>query len=514
VIASDERLATASGAAGVRTASGRQLWAVVLTLAAVVAIYWFFITLGRGTDIPRQTQFYNLLAEAFLHGQLHLLQAPDPELLKKANPFDGVHTQLWLYDASLYQGRYYTYWGPVPALLLAFVKLFIGRTTYVGDELVVLAFVVGRVSIGALLLLGVRKHLFPRLAPLWVVPALAVFGLASPYLFTLGRPAIYEAAIEGGQFFLLLGVWAAFSGVTTSSSRRARWLLSLAGLAWGAALACRISLLLAVAALVAWTAFCPFGLRAGVRALALRFATVAGPVALVGFLLALYNFARFGAWSEFGLRYQLNPLRLDYSLACWAPNLHSYFVRRVLVGCQFPFIDAPSGAVSLMPASMNLAKLRYLPLEPVVGLFVAAPVTLFGLIAIGSALKELVRTRALQREHGAPREIALWLTGSALILAIFPVLPALGFFSSTMRYLADFASGWLLLGTLGFWTLLARLREQRVLARVSSVVAGALAAYTLVFGVLLGFQGGYYRAFKRVNPGLYDKLSASLSVCK
>ena len=78
-----------------------------------------------------------------------------------------------------------------------------------------------------------------------------IFGLANPYPFGLGRPAVYEAAIESGQFFLLLGILAGLLAVHfggfSRPQRRELWLLVMAGSAWGAALACRISLLLAVA---------------------------------------------------------------------------------------------------------------------------------------------------------------------------------------------------------------------------------------------------------------------------
>src|SRR4051812_9368251 len=45
--------------------------------------------------------YYNYLADALLHGQLYLRAMPIRRL-----------------DLSLYQGRYYLYWGPLPAVLM------------------------------------------------------------------------------------------------------------------------------------------------------------------------------------------------------------------------------------------------------------------------------------------------------------------------------------------------------------------------------------------------------------
>src|SRR5437879_2208001 len=43
--------------------------------------------------------YYNYLADAFLHGQLHLRLAPPTT-----------------HDLSLFDGRYYLYWAPLPAI--------------------------------------------------------------------------------------------------------------------------------------------------------------------------------------------------------------------------------------------------------------------------------------------------------------------------------------------------------------------------------------------------------------
>ncbi|HEY6558427.1 MAG TPA: hypothetical protein VI072_14195 [Polyangiaceae bacterium] len=493
-----------------RTAAGWSIAAVALTVAFVITLYWFFITVGHGEKIPRQTWFYSLQAEAFLDGQLHLLLTPSQEFLARARPLNATNTPPWLYDASFYKGRFYMYWGPVPALLLAVYKLVTQHTANMGDGRLVLVFTIARLVIGAALLLMIQKHLFPRMrSALLLTASLALFGLSTPYLFTLGRPAVYEAAIESGQAFLLLGLLAAFASAGAETRRRELSLLFLAGSSWIAAAGCRISLAPAAIVLVAWTALIPLRGRAG--RWPSRLLAVGSPVALGLGLLAVYNFARFDSWKEFGLTYQLNPVRLKYSLSFWPANLHAYFVRRVVVSCQFPFIDAPSGAVALLPSIAHL-KSGYVPLEPVVGLLTAAPVIVFGSVTIASGLRTLQRTRWLRRAL-PPDALRVWIVGALLLSVLMPLLPLLGLYTSSMRYLADFASGALLLAICGFWKLSSSPRVQGAWLRASYAVGVLLAAYTVVFSVLLGFQGGYYRSFKKLNPALHDKLSAALS-CK
>ena len=57
----------------------------------------------------------------------------------RPNPFDPAWRPLWYWDASLYGGHYYLYWGPVPALLLAGWKTLFRVHARVGDQFVVFA---------------------------------------------------------------------------------------------------------------------------------------------------------------------------------------------------------------------------------------------------------------------------------------------------------------------------------------------------------------------------------------
>jgi hypothetical protein len=77
--------------------------------------------------------YYNYLADALLHGQLSLTTMPIRRL-----------------DLSLYEGRYYLYWGPLPALLLLpFIALF---GVHFSDIFFTLLIGAGNVALIALLL--------------------------------------------------------------------------------------------------------------------------------------------------------------------------------------------------------------------------------------------------------------------------------------------------------------------------------------------------------------------------
>jgi len=81
------------------------------------------------------------LGESFLRGQLSLLEEPNPQLTELQNPYDPAQrTVPYHWDASYYKGKYYLYWGPVPALAFAAVEG-ITRTRPPGSLIVVFCFI-------------------------------------------------------------------------------------------------------------------------------------------------------------------------------------------------------------------------------------------------------------------------------------------------------------------------------------------------------------------------------------
>ena len=156
--------------------------AMLISICVSVSVYIWTSTSGKISSWASTTSYYDMLADAFLHGQTDLLVKPDPHLLTLPNPYDPVANMRYrLHDASLYRGKYYLYWGPVPGLLLTPVKwvrnavsvsedetwltaVFHGRvrwvrnTVTVGDAYLVFAFAIGEVVFSALLLLALWRR--------------------------------------------------------------------------------------------------------------------------------------------------------------------------------------------------------------------------------------------------------------------------------------------------------------------------------------------------------------------
>src|SRR5262249_45720730 len=210
-------------------ASRRGRLALLLAVALIWLVQVWVVSAGRMVSWPPIQPYkdvYAPLGEAFLHGQTSLLERPKPELLALPNPYDcEANIRYRLHDRSLYQGRYYLYWGPVPALMTAGVSL-VGRGAILTDQQMTFLFVSGVMLFGTLVLCEIRRQCFPAL-PRWVVlPGVLVLGLGNPMPYLLARPTVYEAAISGGQCFLLAGLLCALLAFRGEWRKR---LLLLAG---------------------------------------------------------------------------------------------------------------------------------------------------------------------------------------------------------------------------------------------------------------------------------------------
>ena len=214
---------------------------LVCTGIAIYALW--YSSVNRFPSFPAYSNDYIQLGEAFLHGQTALLEQPGPELKALANPYDYQQRLNIPYhwDASYYEGKYYLYWGPVPALVFAAAEgltrrmpsaSFIVDLAYIGLSLILLV-----------ILFSIYRKFFPTASSyspgLFIL--LALVNL--PFLFLLGNPQIYHTSIIFGQLFLVLGL---LGWVLYSSSEKTAWLI-LAGLGWGLAVGSRINLAVSVA---------------------------------------------------------------------------------------------------------------------------------------------------------------------------------------------------------------------------------------------------------------------------
>lgn len=484
--------------------------------ALVVAyLYVFYASAGRLSSWNSQTNYFNLLAEGFRAGHLHLSVEPSPELLAMADPMDMRNQKLWLWDATLFKGHYYIYWGPVPAILLAIFKTVFRINREIQDSYLVVFFMFARFLVGALFIRAMASEFRVRASSWTTTLAIALWALAHPIPFFLSRGAVYEAAIASGQAFLIAGVYCAFRSLCLSRSPSRRWLI-LAGVCWGLSVASRLSLAAAIGPLVVLGALASWRLRertlsskAGSWVRGFKDLVALGlPVLASLFLLGLYNRARFGSWTDAGLDYQLTTGRFGWKTSYISANLYSYLIRPLKLSCRFPFFDAPADWTSELPPWLK-SPWGYSWHESSAGILVVTPWTGLGILAVASLAILLIRP-AVRRWAGfldghSVNWTVLFCVVAALILATAPAAATLGMWLATMRYQTDFCSGLMFLGTIGCWLWVHRV-PWRSLRMIGAAVCALLGTVSIILGLLTGFRG-YYNQFERYNPRLYKELA-------
>ncbi len=503
-----------------RLLSSPPRWLILTVLVmAIEVVYLFIVSAGTFTEWPTWNTNYDLQAEGFRAGHLYLPVEPAPELLAAADPLDPAHESLWFWDATLHEGHYYLYWGPLPALALAAYKVVFNIRKPLGDQYILFVFYSLYLIAGTLLISRLAKRLFEH-TPFWlVVLAVLLFAFGNPTPFMIATPGIYEAAIAGGQAFLVLGTLFACDAVFRRDeepySRRRQ---ILAGIAFALGMATRVSIGPPVALIAVWTALALRHGRDGSswRRVIAALLRIGIPVAMVTASLLAYNKARFGSWFEFGTTAQLSTMRLRVASEYVLPNMWSYLFRPLAVSCEFPYLTILPSARGF-PAWLRLPPGYWTP-EPLAGLLPASPASWLLLVALAFA-GHLVWSRWRGRKVedfrpslAAQQRTTLWFVASALTLALVTALPIAGQFIATMRYTADASAGLALFTIWGGWSLYGHTSEQPWLRRAVAVTLVSLIGATVVIGLLLGTQG-YDGMFRNRNPALFEKMSQMLSGC-
>lgn len=479
-------------------------------ITVLLVAVWFF-SAGRLTAWSPGTDYFNRLADGFLAGQLSFLDKPSPELLAMSNPYDW-RTRIdnrvpFLWDATLYDGKYYLYWGPVPAMIAAAVKSIFPVHIY--DGMLIFSFYTGIVILLALILRHLRRKFFPSTPAYLLYPLILIGGLALPLLYLVIHPNVYETAISSGQFFLLGGLYFLLRSME-SIKRAGVWLLA-AGFTLGAAVGSRATLVFAVGFLV---------LLVGVYTLKAKtvkqsvgdLMLILIPLALWAVGLGWYNWARFGNVLQTGWRYQLTGPALPtsqvafFSLDYILPNLYSYFIHLpVFTPSEFPFIAIPFRNETIWPWFLQPPTNYYYP-EPVASILVIVPsVWLIGLPVIGWLRRGVywlhespwpVRNRTL-----AYKSVWAMLLGGGLML----FLPLTVFISSSLRYLSDLLPFLTLLTAFSLWWSLEFFEQRPGLQRLIILLAFIL----LTTGILIGIFGNFITGdnlFEARNLDLYVRL--------
>jgi len=451
----------------------RIYWYTFPILIFVILVYIWFASSGSWTDWHSATNYYANLAMGFKEGELYLPTEPNPKLLNLSNPYDpvirqGVRVPV---DYSLYNGKFYLYWGPVPSIILVMISPFTrGR---VGDLYLAFSFISGIFLLQFLLALTIWDRFFRDL-PKWILAlSILVLGLITPWTYMLvnepnGR--IYEAAISGGQFFLVRGFLVAVIALsrTTPSSLA----LALTGFLWTLAIGTRLIIALPIGFMTFMVAYRIWKTtRSSSRGLIRKLISLSLPLVLGLIGLGWYNWARFDSVAETGLSYQLNGVNMQ-SDSLFSPiyifqNLYNYLLHPPSAMPQFPF---------LYPKEVS----------PVIGLLFIVPFTVFALLPIVIILIKTAQNISFkQKEKDSSTDLLEWIIKSLLLAFFSAFCMILLYFWAAMRFLGDFMPTLAMLSVLGFWQGYRLLTQKPVRQKIYATLGIIFASISPIVNILI-----------------------------
>jgi hypothetical protein len=445
------------------------IFSVPAVLIVISSYLWFILPVLKAPDFNH----YTLLARAFKKHQLHLIEEPPPALLALDDPYNFTlrkesKVEDFPWDASLYNGKFYFYWGPAPSLLLSFLSNEV--LDQVKDVHLVFSFTCGLFFYSVFFTYSIWLRLNKSLPPWLFGVAILAIGLSAPIARLLVSARVYEAAITGCQFFFIGGLYWIYSAL--KGERPGYYKFLLAGMHWALALGTRITIspviLFATIMALLYILRHPNVVSLKSRLLMTLYLCLPMVVATAG--LAWYNWARFGSVSEFGITYQLanvdyRTFKDSFSIAYIKQNLYNYFVHPLKIRQTFPFLE---------PIENTFTN------ERLAGLVYISP---YFLLAVLFVLRFL-RKENLPGSH-SPDAIGNWLLLTLAGSSIIATLLILSFYFPTARYSTDFMPSLLLLSTASLGESFRIVGKNKFIGNLYLFLVTLLAIYSVIASSLV-----------------------------
>lgn len=311
---------------------------------------------------------YENMGDSLLQGRLYLSHEPSKKLLAMNNPYSHkeraerglVQGVDYHWDHAFYRGKYYMYFGVVPSVVLfAPYQYLTGKmlTGYHGTQVFTALAIFGIFALFALII-----KIFSANTPFSLyLTASAAFSVLCIH-DAIKAPGLYGTAIISGVCF---AIWSLYfflrAGWLEGLSAGARMLCLFLGALCGALVfGCRPPIGLASAITIPVAARMLHIWENQGREKIIAFAAMLLPYAIVGTLLALYNYMRFDSPFEFGQRWQLTywdqtsygSFLENFSIRKEVDWLIAYFFAFTPIKSAFPFI-ARNGAFFNFPILLS-----------------------------------------------------------------------------------------------------------------------------------------------------------------
>lgn len=482
--------------------------ALSITLSALFLLVWFQIGLSDSLSAEGYEEWnhhyvsmnqYGILANSLINGHFYLDLPVPEELLALDNPYDfssryaiGSEAVPIFWDFAFYEGKYYCYFGVVPAVLL-FVpfQLITGHMLSSSLATAFLGPVVAFASVS--LVRNIASCYFPKTSTLAVATCCILFFAGCNVIYGATLPRFYSVAILSAMAFTFWGISLCLSAkkASSASGRISTPRIALGCSFLAASIGCRpqFALSLFLVFVIFWNEIRHQRLLFSKKGLKPTIVTCFSVLAVLTLLLA-YNVARFGSPLNMGSHYNLTGFDMqsyNQDLGCTLHLLYQYTLEPPNLSRSFPFFES----------NPFVDKYGWSPHEPMYGGYLW-----FCPFLLAPALAPIALKR-IQKTQGALPLITICLFFATAILLIDTRNAGI-----SQRYICDF--GWYV-SLASIAILMSIMQDAKRNAKVV-IAAKILIVVSISFSLMLGgltiYAPDRYDSIAQLNPSLWESISS------
>lgn len=457
---------------------------------SILIMVWFNYYNYSSIPSVRQDFYSKDFVKALSKGQLYLDLEPSKKLTDLDNPYDYAlrvenevyRNQHYIWDAALYNGHFYAYFGVLPAITIM-VPFHLITHKYLPSGYLVAFFTVLTMAGLTLLLIHIYKKYFEKVKFKYFFACLAMLLWGTFLTWINIAPRFYELAAVSGMAFVVWGIYLILSCPKEDAISYKR--LTCGCLSMALAVACRPTMLLTslvIAPFLLKIIFKDFKEKKVIKSLA----SIVVPYALVGIALMIYNYLRFDNPFEFGINYQLtlnDTAHLAFRPITLLVGFFTDLFNFPIIKPVFPFIFTNANI---------LHTFAYYYVEDMpAGVFFMAPIC-FAIFGIKSFIKS--------KQSRDLKQLVVMLLVTGIVMITVCSIRA----GTTGRYLLDFAWIFVLAGIIIFLEILNGINEKE--EKWASKILAIILVYTLAINLLSGFSTVGSNSMKLYSPLLFYKI--------
>lgn len=325
------------------------LIAVGMTVSKIPADSEDYFKKKSGNQISEE------LVLAFENKQVSLIQQPSERLLELEDPYDtnlrSSNNVSAAWDHVFYDGKYYSYYGIAPVILL-FLPYHKLTDCFFPTDIAVLIFAVIGIIFLTMTYNSIIKRWFSRIPSGCHIAGLIIIMTVCGIWFSVGRPLFYEISISSGFAFVTLGAYFLISSNVISTGKTSLPKVTLASLFLATAVLCRPTL--AVYSICACVYYA-IGFRKSAeitdeegvvqtkkkrRIIYLVCALI--PFVILGSVQMWYNYVRFDSPFDFGIKYSLTIndfVDAEYHTLFVLIGVFAYLFQFPTIKADYPYVD-------------------------------------------------------------------------------------------------------------------------------------------------------------------------------